>query len=272
MQGKLTLGADPELFVQQGKDFVSAHSFLSGTKWNPDRLKDGAMQVDGCAAEFNIDPCATLNEWLFRLDNVQAQLQDKLNTYNLGLKLVPQATVQFSQEYFETLPTEATLLGCEPDWCAYTKTCKVPDSSLALAPIRTSGGHIHLGYGIDDRKLHPDSEEHFDLSCDITKQLDCSLYLGSLLFDTDDERRKLYGQIGSFRPKEYGMEYRVLSSVWLSSSVLKQWCFETVHKAYDDWWGGIHYYKDIDASAFSSENSEEIKATLDKLGIKEPKL
>ena len=50
--------------------------------------------------------------------------------------------------------------------------------------------------------------------------LDVYLGLDSLTYDKDVERRELYGKAGAFRPKEYGVEYRVLSNAWLISPLL----------------------------------------------------
>jgi hypothetical protein len=37
------------------------------------------------------------------------------------------------------------------------------------------------------------------------------------LWDSDKKRRELYGALGAYRPKSYGVEYRVLSNAWLES-------------------------------------------------------
>ena len=46
--------------------------------------------------------------------------------------------------------------------------------------------------------------------------LDMYLGLPSLIWDRDTKRRSLYGDFGAFRPKPYGLEYRVLSNAWLA--------------------------------------------------------
>jgi hypothetical protein len=38
-------------------------------------------------------------------------------------------------------------------------------------------------------------------------------------------RRELYGKAGAFRPKPYGVEYRVLSNRWLNSEALIRWVY-----------------------------------------------
>ncbi len=52
-----TFGCDPELFVINDEGvFVSAEGLIPGDKQNPYKVPGGAIQVDGMAAEFNIDP------------------------------------------------------------------------------------------------------------------------------------------------------------------------------------------------------------------------
>jgi hypothetical protein len=64
----ILIGADPELFVftRSGKP-VSAHDLIPGTKYEPHEVGNGAVQVDGVAAEFNIDPAANEDEFFFNI-------------------------------------------------------------------------------------------------------------------------------------------------------------------------------------------------------------
>jgi hypothetical protein len=47
--------------------------------------------------------------------------------------------------------------------------------------------------------------------------IDAFVGIPSILYDTDAERRKLYGKAGCFRLCEYGFEYRTLSSYWIAN-------------------------------------------------------
>ena len=49
------------------------------------------------------------------------------------------------------------------------------------------------------------------------RYIDAIVGLPSILFDTDVERRNLYGKAGCFRLQKYGFEYRTLSSYWLDN-------------------------------------------------------
>jgi len=72
----------------------------------------------------------------------------------------------------------------------------------------------------------------------LTKTLDVYLGAVSLLWDQEDRRRELYGAAGAFRPKPYGMEYRVLSNKWISSPILRKLVYhntmDAVHKTFEN--------------------------------------
>lgn len=219
-----TFGADPEFFVGKNGVPISAHGLVPGDKKNPHKVNKGAVQVDGMALEFNIDPVEDEQGFITSLNEVMDQI----------LKMVPDVeyydkpTAEFGFEYIDSQPHEAKILGCEPDFNAYTKDVNPrPDVNT---PFRTAAGHIHIGWtnGVD--RLHP---EHFEACCTLTRMLDFYLGVPSLLWDEDDQRRSLYGAAGAFRPTHYGMEYRTLSNRWLRADkpYLRKFVFHNTVKA-----------------------------------------
>jgi hypothetical protein len=59
--------------------------------------------------------------------------------------------------------------------------------------------------------------------------LDLFVGIPSIFMDHDPtsaRRRKVYGQAGRYRPKEYGMEYRSLGNFWLASPKTVKLVFE----------------------------------------------
>lgn len=216
------IGTDPELFLKdQTGAYVSAHDLIPGSKILPHRVQSGAIQPDGVAAEFNTNPAATADEFLANIDQVIEQLQDTFKRIRPDLTIAITPTATFEREYFDGLPQIATVLGCTPDYNAYTGGENDPPSTDE--PFRTGSGHIHVGWG---RGFKPHNEEHFSKCRLMVKQLDTVLYVSSLLWDADDKRRTLYGKIGAFRPKNYGVEYRPLSNSYLQSKEIQRTVFD----------------------------------------------
>lgn len=223
---KLTIGADPELFVKKDGRYVSAHGLVPGTKMEPHFVDGGAIQVDGMALEFNIFPASSNKEFVHNIDTVMATLRKMVpSEYEFAIDPV----ARFGRRYIAKQPPVARMLGCEPDFNAYTGVENAPPN--AKAPIRTAAGHIHIGW--QEPYEENMTTQHFDFCCSFVKQLDFVLGIPSLLLDPDNTRRSLYGQAGAFRPKPYGVEYRVLSNFWLKSKALKQWVFSSTKRAYN---------------------------------------
>lgn len=215
---RIKIGCDPEVFVRKGKSFVSAHGMIPGTKEEPYVVPFGAVQVDGMALEFNIEPAETEEDFLHHVRSVLATLQGMIPE---GHEIVIEPTATFSKKHFESQPEKAKELGCEPDFNAYTdgEENPKPDNTTFM---RTAAGHIHLGWteGEDPRE-----RTHIMRCCTLVKHLDAYLGLPSLLWDADTKRRNMYGKAGSFRPKSYGVEYRPLSNAWLKSDDLIRYVF-----------------------------------------------
>jgi hypothetical protein len=217
---KLTIGADPEVFAKKDGEYISAHGLVPGTKENPFPVQNGAVQVDGMALEFNIDPAGTEQVFCHNVATVMKQLKDMA-----GVELAADPVATFDQEYFDSQPEEAKDRGCDPDFNAWTgRQNDKPDSDL---PIWTGAGHVHIGF------LDEVPDNHHAICCAFGQQLDFYLGLPSLAYDTEVQRRSLYGAAGAFRPKPYGLEYRVLSNAWVSTEELTRWVFRNTVKAFE---------------------------------------
>jgi len=216
MSAAILIGSDPEVFLRNTSTgaFASAHGVIPGSKEEPFTVPLGAVQVDGMACEFNTDPAKTRKEFIDNVTGVFKTLDEMLPD---NLSLVPGVPVaHFSEEVFAAQPAEALELGCEPDYDAYTGS-ENPRPNAHNKPMRTAAGHVHIGFKDTEDPL---GMLHMMECCDLVKMLDVFLGLYSLTFDTDTERRSLYGKAGAFRPKPYGVEYRVLSNAWLVSEEL----------------------------------------------------
>jgi hypothetical protein len=222
---KITVGADPEVFLQdkEGK-LISAVGLVKGTKSNPFVVNNGAVQLDGMAAEFNIDPVGQARLFKRNINSVMKQLDSMVGENTL----TPLPTAHFGAEYIASQPEEARILGCEPDFNAYTgRENPKPDVET---PFRTGAGHIHVGF---TNVVDPKSESHMQDCRLLAAVMDNILAVPSILFDDDCERRQLYGKAGAFRPKTYGMEYRTLSNKWLSHPKLIDWAFKSTVLAFN---------------------------------------
>lgn len=212
----ILVGCDPEVFVKQGGKFVSAHGLIRGDKKNPQKVPNGAVQVDGMALEFNINPASSEDEFVFNVSDVYAQMCRMVP----GYEVVAVPVADFSLEYLKAQPKEALELGCEPDFNAWTRAVNPrPDGDR---PMRTASGHVHIGW-TDGEDIQDDN--HLVRCHAIIKQMDFFLGLPSLIYDAAVRRREMYGCAGAFRPKSYGAEYRTLSNAWLTSKERMAWVY-----------------------------------------------
>lgn len=248
---KLLIGADPELFVSENGKLVSCHGLLPGTKAEPHRVERGAVQVDGMAAEFNIDPAADEEEFITNLNTVMNVLGELLG--GRSLEAIPVA--HFGAEYIQSQPLVARELGCEPDFNAWLNGAINPKPNVD-APFRTASGHVHLGW--------KENSPCFDEACAVTKQMDFFLGLESLFWDEDKERRSMYGRAGCMRPKSYGVEYRVLSNAWLKSEQLSRKVYQLAQRGFDAMMKGEMLFEKYDGieDAINNSDKEEAKRML----------
>jgi hypothetical protein len=241
----ITIGADPEVFIRNTRTnlFVSAHNFIPGTKKDPFKTTFGAIQKDGVAAEFNIIPAKNAKDFISSVSAGLSYITDTIADANPELAVEINPTAEFPEEYFNALPDQVRELGCEPDFDAYTgEENKKPATDR---PMRTGAGHIHVGWRKNE--ADPYDSAHFAVCQNVVKLLECSLFLPSLSFDNDTQRRELYGNPGAFRPKTYGVEYRVLSNAWLKDDRLMRWVFNTTLRSVRDLYRGKKYFDAIDA-------------------------
>ena len=205
-----TIGCDPELFLkdQRTNKFISIVGLIGGTKQAPMPIGNGcAIQEDNVAAEFCIPPATSFEEFN---KSIQFALND-INTRaeKLGLTLANlTASTSFEDDQLKT--HAAIEFGCDPDYNAYTGSTN-PRPRTENKNLRSAGGHVHVG-----------TENNI---FDMVKTMDLLLGMPSVLIDKDEDRRKLYGKAGCFRPKDYGLEYRTLSNFWIWKPETIEWVY-----------------------------------------------
>lgn len=212
----ILVGCDPEVFVKQSGYFKSAWGLIKGDKKNPQKVPRGAVQVDGMALEFNIDPASTEDEFSLNVQSVFDQLKAMVPDY----EVVATPVAHFDQDYMSKQPSEALELGCDPDYNAWTGMAN--NKPNAERPMRTASGHVHIGWTDNESITNP---MHQSMCKAVGKQMDFYLGLPSLFYDNDKERREMYGKSGCIRFKPYGVEYRTLSNAWLRNDKLMRWVF-----------------------------------------------
>lgn len=248
----ILIGCDPELFVKQEGIFKSAFGLIKGDKKNPFKVRSGAVQIDGMALEFNIEPAADEDKFLFNVNDVLSQMKLMVPEY----EVVATPVAHFTPEYMKEQPPEALELGCDPDYNAWSGA--VNNKPNANRPMRTASGHIHIGWTNGKDSSDGDHAEQCRM---VGRQMDFYLGLGSLLYDADTERREMYGKAGCIRYKPYGVEYRTLSNAWLKDEKYIRWVFRAARKGMEDLMNGHNLadkYGDIQ-DIVNSSNIREAK-------------
>lgn len=254
---QFTLGADPEFFIRRVSDcvFVGAERFLPGTKSKPYPVENGAIQVDGMAAEINIDPARTEDEFVHNLQSVIGQLKAMLPP---GYELVATPVAEFGIAEWSNASKEALELGCMPDFNAYTGE-KNPQPKTKDR-IRTAAGHIHIGWtsGIDPKDIG-----HEEACRIMVKELDRALSVPLHAMTYEDlkelQRRSLYGKLGAYRPKSYGVEYRTPSNYWLQSEESMRWIWKRTKYIFDNLLEGIFVNQKLSPSFAVLDSGKDMK-------------
>lgn len=215
MTVQFLIGADPEVFVKyKGKGVSVFETGLPGNKKEPFKTPAGAVQQDGFAAEFNIDPTPAhdFNRFNQNIVKTLADLRENLNKNGKQFNLAIQPVMDFDPDYMASQPEHVKELGCDPDFNAYT--LEANPRPVGDRPFRSGAGHIHFGWGAD---IPVDNEDHLNICAGFVKMLDATVGLFMTYIDREPRRRELYGKAGAFRPKPYGVEYRTPSNAWITT-------------------------------------------------------
>jgi hypothetical protein len=195
------VGADVEQFIVKKTThaIVPCVDILPGTKENPYPLGVGYFcQEDNVMAEWNIPPQVDEIEFVWAVENAQDRVGQLLADQGYKLDF---DHVSHEFKHMELMTPQAQLIGCEPDYDAYSGGTVRKDPP-PLTRVRNCGGHVHLGG---------------DFNCpDFVAALFAEYYISVRHPHTNvtSERAKWYGLPGIYRPKPYGIEYRTPDSSW----------------------------------------------------------
>src|SRR3546814_6487751 len=123
----------------------------------------GAVQLNGMAVEFDIDPDANEDEFVHHIDTVlytlKAMIPEQFN-------VVVSPVAIFDEQHMAEQPVAAKRLGCDPDFDAYEEAVNNPPRQHPV--MRTAAGHVHLGW---TQGQNVNDYGHLLACCSLVKQL-----------------------------------------------------------------------------------------------------
>lgn len=263
MFGRYTIGSDPELFIfnRKTKKVVSAIDKIPGHKNKPftEGLPEGfGLQTDNILAEFNIPPACNVEDFVANIEFMKDFIRNKVKEINPNFDVLCQASAKVPSK--ELAHPQAREFGCDPDYCIYRQGPNQV-SPAATTNLRSAGFHIHIGY----------PEHNIDTSLVMLHYIDTYLGIPSIIYDTDAERRKLYGKAGCFRLQKYGFEYRTLSSYWIESPTRLKFIWNQLMYALEACENGniIPDY-DLIRSTIDNNDVESAKQLIEKYRLIDP--
>ena len=205
------IGSDFEIPVYCNKELVLAHTLTSGTKDNPQKLAHGMVQWDNAMLEFNIKPAKDKGQFIGGIRNVMREYQANWLGHNT-FEYVYSDTVDIQEDMLSY--DQVRVLGCSPSWNAWTGKKSVIRKAATSMLKRWAGFHWHI-----------DTDKPVG---DFVKLLDIFVGLPMIPHEGRSTRRQVYGRAGEFRPKDYGVEWRVPSSSLLSNNTVLGKMYDSV--------------------------------------------
>lgn len=211
------IGCDPEFMAMKDSKLISAIGILPPK--DKCIIKDNnEFYFDNVLAEIAVSPSNSKEEFLKNIKNSLTTLANLMGPS----KIIIRAAADYPND--QIIGEDAKIAACNPEWSVYSLTeIFPPDEDVELVDghyefktnFRSAGGHIHIG----SEKLCMDSLYLFN----IVRMMDLFIALPSIYLDKDETshlRRRIYGQAGSHRLPEHGLEYRALGNFWFSSPEL----------------------------------------------------
>ena len=197
----LSVGADPEVFLQTGPKTILEPTAERITQFN----RDKRITPDGAQLEFHPVACScrgsvidSIRECFLRTDKVAT-------AHDASIAITP--AIRLSPKCLSTFTPAAQQFGCDPDWSAYTLNPNQNAMDASRHPFRYGGGHIHVGT----------LQKNFIPAYALMADLCAGLLATAMTLDAKatKTRRKRFGQAGCFRQQPHGWEYRTLDNFWL---------------------------------------------------------
>lgn len=228
----ILIGSDPEFGITLDSMPASVIGKLGGSKKEPMDIGNGCgLQEDNVMAELTMPPCSSKEQFIGYFNYGKQKIEEiLLKNTSLPYKAVSISSAEYNSQILNN--KTAMTFGCEPSWCIYTKDISFRPEPQDVGNLRSAGFHIHIGIP----KLLNIKQRIKLIFC-----MDLMLGVPSILIDTDEKRRTLYGNAGDFRAKlipdkDYTIvEYRTLGGAMHATDELIGWCYDQTLKAVQMW-------------------------------------
>jgi hypothetical protein len=236
---------------------------LGGNKEKPvpmEGLPAGFMiQEDNVAAEFNIPPARTAEEFTKAIYESVKYLSKIAQKNNCKLAFKPE--LDFPKAQLQT--KHCMTFGCNPDFNIWA----LEENPTPPAPetMRTAAGHIHLGW----------SQPSFEQAKLVGRMFDLYVTTPSILFTEPNRRRQVYGKAGACRLKSYGIECRSVDNFWLGTQALTKkiysnimFMFSTMNTTHHEKLSDtLADFSDMIQDAINNHKKDVAQFLVDKFGI-----
>jgi len=213
-------GADPEIFLRSKKTGRIIGSELvipqEGIQVNSNEglTYRGKIVRDGVQVELQPYPASCRQTFSHNVKQLLLKLEEVATAANC--ELCYDTVVTMEEKELARLSPKSRVLGCQPSENIYGPS---PIGVPSDYPVRSAGGHIHLGY---PRTSEHTSGTHAVLNTRPVERLialmDICVGIPGVILDRSEraaERRQVYGRAGEHRLQPHGIEYRTLSNFWL---------------------------------------------------------
>ena len=212
----ILLGGDIEFFAQKDGVVIPADSksfFVGKDEYKSVYDRYHKVFADGVQIEINFPPYHCRESVVTGI--VRAVIEAR-NIANIkGASLIAVSAVKLKKSVLDTGGKLSHIMGCNPDYSAYTDIPNPPIEDFATHPIRTAGYHIQFGI-----KINPEQEKEFARLCDRV--------IGTIAMWGDrDESHHMrkedgIGLAGCYRnhPESSRFEYRTPGAFWIRQPAL----------------------------------------------------
>ncbi len=259
----VTIGTDAEIpIVLLDGTFFPVTGLVGGTKEEPKplpKLPAGfAIQEDNVNVEFNVPPAKTRRQFEGFINSALIAVSRSIPpTMMLARDSNGHwvSSAKYKKEFLDH--PQCLKFGCDPDMNVYTGS-ENPRPRSDDPYQRTAAAHIHVGW---DNPTHEDREA-------LVRALDATIAYRHIGMD-DMDRKVLYGKAGTYRPKPYGVEYRVTDNKWLDwAGAIYDQIMEAINLLSR---GYLPLSAELQMALVESINSgrrnREVDAALDKAGV-----